>query len=420
MARVIKKRMKLNRMIAGPSVKEIYGTVFEGNTEDDGISIIPGALSSEVWKDVYVAGQQGNILTSPSVTADSTLYNVGFFNRNYSVRHPDLVLNGVEIGVKPTNSDIMDIIQFGDYAFNMTNETTMGTSYSLSTNWAPYSYTLDKHEIAIYPTTGDLSGQLANGSDALSGVKSTISNISFNITQERPDMVYGYLVGNQIVLYVKDFISGSNTVYSPSGGIPNSLPFTYLLEQPLMHSISFGREGMVYGGVSGLGEFAYTPIISAGIDQTLYSPYAEEDEGFKIYYNPFKLKNMYNYNWNCEYDINRKMMTGIRDYLKVGRTQEHLWLSYKYYRETTSKVQEFDLVERVGGLYKYKQVEGHKSNIYSLRIFNSGLNEDLNNDDQQKEVQQNLRDIIEETVQNVVKKIAPASTQLWKIDWIGK
>ena len=95
-------------------------------------------------------------------------------------------------------------------------------------------------------------------------------------------------------------------------------------------------------------------------------------------------------------------------------------MSYKYYREIPTTIQEFELVERIGGLYKYRPIEGHKSNIYSIRIFNSGLNEDMNNTPEQKEVQNKLKEIINETVRTVVKKIAPSSTQLWKIEWIGK
>lgn len=399
------KRIKLERLIAGPSVKEMYGSILTG-------SVIP---NTKIWSDVYVMGQQGNLLTSTTpITADSTLYNVGFFDREYSIKNPDLIDNGVELAVRPTDSDIVDMIQFGNYAFNLTNETTMGNRYALQTNPEDPYYYLEPHEIAVYPTTADLSGELADGSDSLSGVATVISNISFNITPETPDIIYGIISGSSLVVYVKDLSGNSNTVYSLSGGIPNSLPFAYLMEQPLQYSINFGREGLVYGGVSGSDYFAYTPLVSSGTDD-LYSPYANGDDSFNIYYNPFKLKNMYNYNWNTEYNITQEELTGTRDYLKVGKSQEHLWLSYRYYREIPSSVQEFELIERIGGLYKYRPIEGHKSNIYSIRIFNSGLNEDLNN----SEIQANLREIIEETVSNVVKKIAPASTQLWKIEWSG-
>ena len=419
------KRLKLKRLVAGPSLKQLYGTVLSGEMTP----------SDEIWTDVYVMGQQGNILTEP-LTADSSIYNVGNFKRNYSVRHPHLVDFGVDLEVKPTESDIMDMIQFGNYAFNLTNETSIGNKYDMLTTptignqWYFQNQSFDSyiedvyyqepHELAIYPSTGDLSGQLADGSDTLSGVSDIINKISFNLTQETPDIVYGYVSGSETILFVKDQQTNSNVVYSLSGGLRNSLPFAYLMEQPLMYSINFGRAGIVYGEMSGVVPFAFTPLISGGVEQTLYSPYANEEEDFEIYYNPFKLKNMYNYNWNVEYDRAEMLLIGARDYLKVGNTQETLWLSYKYYREEVTEVQEFELIERVGGLYKYRGFEGHKSNIYSIRIQNSGLNEDLNNSPEQLEIQNNLREIIEDTVRNVVKKIAPASTQLWKIEWQGR
>ena len=408
---VMAKRIKLNRLVAGPAVKEIYGTILSG-------AVIP---DTEVWRDIYVAGQQGNLLTSTNLTADSTLYNVGFFEREYSVKNPDLVEHGVELGVKPTNSDIMDIIQFGNYAFNLTNETTMGTQYALETTPDISGYYLEPHELAVYPSMDDLSGQLADGSDELSGVAFTIKDITFNVTPERPDIVYGLLSGGSIIVYVKDLSANSDTVYSLSAGVPNSLPFAYLMEQPLQYSLNFGRDAFAYGGVSGFSTpFLYTPLISGNVEQSVYSPYGNDGNTFQIYYNPFKLKNMYNYNWNCEYNASTQELTAVRDYLKVGKSQGHLWLSYKYFRETVADIQEFELIERIAGLYKYQAIEGHKSNIYSIRIFNSGLNEDLKDSPEELSVQRDLRNIIEETVQNVVKKIAPTSTQLWKIEWEGR
>jgi len=429
------KRIKLNRFVAGPSLKQMHATILSG----DSMSSTP---TVEVNTAVYVMGQNGNLLTE-SITADSSIYNVSYFERNYSVMHPNLVDYGIDLEVKPTDSYIMDMIQFGNYAFNLTNETSLGNKYDLLTNptfgnqwfyresredsFINDAYYQEPHELAIYPSTGDLSGQLANGSDELSGVKSVINDISFNLSQETPDIVYGYVSEGQIFLYVKDQNTNSNTVYSLSGGLKNSLPFAYLMEQPLMHGINFGRDGIVYGYISGditeeildSNKFVYTPLISGDIEQTLYSPYANDEDEFEIYYNPFKLKNMYNYNWNCEYDRSREMLIGARDYLKVGKSQESLWLSYRYYRELPTHIQNFELIERVGGLYKYRPFEGHKSNIYSIRINNSGLNDDLSNNEEQLKIQHNLREIVEDTVRNVVKKIAPSSTQLWQIQWIG-
>ena len=289
---VMAKRMKLNRLVAGESVKEIYGTVLSGS---DFLHI-----TQEVWSDIYVAGQQGNLFSSQPVTADSTLYNVGFFDRQYSIQNPDIVDNGCDLEVNPTDSDIMDIIQFGDYAFNLTNETSLGTEYNVMTTptiinaWYYNNHDevyREPHEIAVYPSTGMLSGQLADGSNELSGVYKTIKYLPFNITPERPDIVFGIVSGSTLTVYVKDLSANSDTVYSLSAGILNSLPFSYLMEQPLNNNLNFGRDGFAYGDLSGTELFLYSPLLS-GTTDTVYSPYPEDINEFEIYYNPFKLKNM--------------------------------------------------------------------------------------------------------------------------------
>jgi hypothetical protein len=189
------------------------------------------------------------------------------------------------------------------------------------------------------------------------------------------------------------------------------------MEQPLNYSVKFNRAGLVYGDITGDITVVYTPP-SATLTGTndLYSPYANEDDPNKIYVNPFQLKNMYDYNWQNRVDHNRQVITGIREYVRVGKTQNTIWLAYKYYVEgITPNVQSYELVERVKGLYKFRANDGHKSNIYSIRIKNSGLNELLTN----SYVKTKIRDIIEETVHTAVKKIAPSNTQLWKIMWEG-
>jgi hypothetical protein len=57
----------------------------------------------------------------------------------------------------------------------------------------------------------------------------------------------------------------------------------------------------------------------------------------------------------------------------------------------------------------------HKSNIYSIRISDSGLNESITEEDVRKVVQ----DSINASIRDVVKKAAPIETQLWQINWEG-
>ena len=396
------KRFRIKDFIAGPAAKEFNADILSG-TQQELLSGNPANL----WSDLYVAGISGNILTDTYTVVDATIYNAGWFERKYSERNPDLIPGATSLDMKPTESDIIDAVQFGDYAFLLTNATTMGTQYNRTTKYDTDDTTWfrEPHRIVTYVagTSGD-------------EIDIVCSGMTFNIVAESPDIVFGYLAGSTVYLYVKDLsgsVLDSTTVYSLSAGIPGNLPFNYLLEQPLRYPLSFARDGIVYGEIAT--SVVYTLSASLTGTQFLYSPYADDDSENKMYVNPFKLKNMYDNNWESRINHDSHNLDGARDYLKVGKTQETLWLSYKYYTETPTIVQDFQLVERVKGLYKYRPVEGHKSNIYSIRINNSGLNSLLTDED----LKTTLRDIIEETVMTAVKKIAPATTQLWQIIWSG-
>ena len=103
------KRFRIKDFIAGRSTKEFNASVLSGSAGQ-----LLSGNGTEVWTDLYVAGQQGDLLSSPVVSADSTIYNVGFFEREYSIENPDLISIGTDLQYKATDSDIIDAIQFGD------------------------------------------------------------------------------------------------------------------------------------------------------------------------------------------------------------------------------------------------------------------------------------------------------------------
>ena len=378
------KRFRLNKYVAGTALKEIQATILSGLVTPD----------IELKSDMFILGQNGVILTSPTVSADSTIYNMGLFEREYSVNNPAIYSNGTDIEVRATDADIIDTIQFGDYCFNLTENTSEGTKYTLNEHVS--SYYTEPHVVVTY--TPNTSG---------SSIDLIINKINFNITNE--NLIYGMLSGSNLIVYVKDL--SANEVYSVPNR-PGSLPMNYLLEQPLNYNSKFAREGFVYGMTSGVNNYLYTPDISGN---NAYSPYANELQENIIYVNPFKLKNMYNNNWQTEINRTDLSLNGLRSYKACGNTQNTIWLSYNYVREDYSVLQRYELVERVRGLYKYKGFDGHKSNIYSIRINNSGLNQSMTDET----VKKKLREIIEQTLLNVVKKIAPAHTQLLKIEYTG-
>jgi len=403
------KRLKLKKYSAGPAVKQALVTILSGS--------VSGSITDEIRTDKYIFGWEGNLSTDTSLSANSIIFNEGFFDRQYSINHPDITtFNGYNLKVDPTNSDITDLIQFGNYAFNLTNATTYGTGYAtvtqLTSNEAVSgdisgSYYYEPHQVVTYvPDT------------TASEIQYYITKMNFNITPESPDIVYGLLSGNNFILYVPDVFTSGNIVYSLSGGIPNSLPFNYILEQPLNYQVKFSALDVVWGDISGNTTFVYAISAVSGATgpdhPDIYAVSPENDDTNIIYYNPFKCKNMYNNNWNIE--VTRPdILYGCRDYLRIGKTQNQPWLCYKYYRETYNDIQEFELIERVRGLYKLVPFAGHKSNIYSIRITNSGLNESITDEN----IKSNIKKIVEKAIIKAVRKIAPSYTQLWYIDWTG-
>jgi hypothetical protein len=397
----MKKRLKIKHYIAGKAVKEFMADVL---TSPSGS---PTFYTTVGENDMYIAGWRGVLADSATITADGFLYTDAIFSRRYSVENSDIVPNGADLEVLPTESPVHSIVQFGDVAFNLTDETNFGTEYALTTTPSADDWYREPHEIVTY--NPNLFGE----------VDLIFKNLSFEFGDSR---VYGSFISGEVYLYQNAIssVSGNSTgsVYAKIS-LFDSLPFAYLMEQTLNNSVHITPPVKVYGSVTPE-VIVYTPQPGNGLtenDNSLYTPFEmDQDEIDKIYFNPFKLKNMYNYNWNCEYNRLTVEMTGIRDYIKVGKTQSSLWLSYFYLRENPSNIQNFELVERIKGLYKFKPRANHKSNIYSISIHDSGLNEAM----EDGPIKDKIRELIEHSIHKACKKIAPASTQLWKIKYVGE
>jgi len=399
------KRFKLNKYTAGPGTKQAMGTILSGNASDLMLSALPLTTNS-----LYIAGWSGVISDGATITADTYLYAAELFGRRYSEENPDIVTDGVGLDMLPTDSPIQDIIQFGNYAFSLTDETISGTSYALETTPDDDNWLTEPHQIVTY-----VSGEPGV-------IDKVIGNVNSGLIET--STAYGFWNGTEFELYVQT-IDGPVYSYDADEEDKKSLPFAYLMEQPLNTSVHFQSLKAAYG-ISGDAEMImYTPQPGSGLDKwtpdsRINAFYSNEpldpDDVNKIYFNPFKLKNMYNYNWNSEYNVDTEYLTAIRNYNKVGKSQQSIWLSYKYIREVGTIVQEFDLVERIKGLYKYRPKANHKSNIYSIEIADSGLNDAM----EDGAIKTKLRELVEHSIHKAVKKIAPASTQLWKIEYTGR
>jgi len=72
----------------------------------------------------------------------------------------------------------------------------------------------------------------------------------------------------------------------------------------------------------------------------------------------------------------------------------------------------FDYIERIDGVYKYQNIPRHKSNLFSIRIKNSNLNDSYFGGDKAT-IQKSINNII----RKIIKQITPIHTQLFNITW---
>jgi hypothetical protein len=390
------KRIKLKKYVAGKDIKECICSIYEAGEQ------------FPEYEGFMIAGWAGDISYNSSVSSDFTLYSDEMFVRKYPFADAEM---------KPTSAKIVDLVQFNDFNFALTKETTNGTEYNISTTGEEENWEKDKHQVVKYEPdpTGENCCKVEQIFDK--------TNIIFN-----DDVyVYGEIYPDNVFAYA-DLSYPCNPLYMVEdfdNMINRGLPFAYLMEQNLNKGVEWGRIREIYGEVEN-DLFMYA---NQELD-TVFSKYEDDPEKDrdKIYFNPFKLKNMYNWNWNVEYNTVTGKLTGIRDYESAGNSQNTIWLGYYYYKdpakgsddicaelEPENIIENYMLIERIKGLYKYKQSDGHKSNIYSIRIVNSGLNDRMPESD----VKNRLRDLVSNSVREAVKKIAPASTQLWQIQYVG-
>jgi hypothetical protein len=290
------------------------------------------------------------------------------------------------------------MVQFGNYAFNLTVPTTSGIMYTdkIYAEWEDdRTWVMEPHEIITY-----VSGNSACIPDLF------IDRTTFSLDNV---YIYGDVIDGQQYVYVKSLFDSisANTAYETIESY--KLPFNYLLEEPLNNNPHFlnALYGDYDSNLSAYVVFASTDAMSA-----YYCPEGNRDN--RVLMNPTSTKNMYNYNFNVEIDRDRLAATGWRSYSDIGNTQNTLWLKYNYIRENQDFVEKYDLAERIRGLFKFKPEDTHKSNVYSIRIRNSGLNNIADDT-----LRTNVQKIVADTLLETVKKLQPANTQLWKIEWEG-
>jgi len=123
-----------------------------------------------------------------------------------------------------------------------------------------------------------------------------------------------------------------------------------------------------------------------------------------------------------------------KTYQKIGLTNRRVWASFlsNRCRSGTSVdpativnmaveniisdlLSKYEFIEGIEGVNRSTNKGMHKSNIFSIKITDSQLNEAITNLDERKQVQRSINNVIKD----IIKKISPANTQLWKIEWVG-
>jgi len=74
----------------------------------------------------------------------------------------------------------------------------------------------------------------------------------------------------------------------------------------------------------------------------------------------------------------------------------------------------YEFIERIAGFNRISMQQTHKSNLFSIRLKDTGINS-LSAD-----VKTKLQISINNLIENIIRKITPINTQLFKIYWVGK
>jgi hypothetical protein len=353
-------------------------------------------------------------------TRSKVLYDEQLLSRVYSIT------NQMNSCVPPLEK-LISITQFANHEFSLTASTANSPTYKVdSTN-----SNSDQHAILKYQVVSNTVNE--------STVQNNIIDDQHVITKMNMLMdavtAYGYLGDiNNPVLFVKDsaIADPAKLIYA-YGAERSSIKKNYIMENKLTPLLDASSE--LYGyhkeaaGSDPAVSLLYVKNIPvgaselAGTDVLAYRSSINNDND-NLKYNFTPAKNIYNNDWQLELD-NSNALNTIREYTKIGNTNGALYLKYRVYMvedpcveangEMSVPLYEYEMIERVKGLYKFKSNDGHKSNIFSIRIENSGL-KTLLEDAENLE----LKKLLIDSVRKFTKKLIPANTQLWKVEFTGK
>ena len=101
----------------------------------------------------------------------------------------------------------------------------------------------------------------------------------------------------------------------------------------------------------------------------------------------------------------------------LALTSSYLYDSDEVYehQQKLFKVQDFEYVERINGFVKFTPISDRKSNLYSIRLHNTGLVENPEDDDKTRQFKQEINSVLLAAINTICSKTEPINTKLFTV-----
>ncbi len=389
------------------------------------------------------------------------MYDERLFERGYY--SPKVGSELIDLQVSVPKNKIISLTQFGNFCFSLTSHNGEDPSFKSKLSTTEEEPT-EENSIIIYDSSKNTSKEQMEDSEFLDS-----NIITKSIFSTENSTLYGVNTSTtanpEYILFVKDS-SVSEEEYLAYTYDQNCGPIkkNYILEDrmpPLSSNVSD-----LYGVEIGSGNINVFVNDASVASPTAYYKDYKNDASAILDYLFTPTKNIYNNDWEVDLEdfhsdynhttSSEKRIKTIRRYSQIGENNSSMWLKYRVFsagmstlynmdeaelktsptgeklvsqkmvdivpsvglniNNTTTyyNLYEYEMVERIYGVNKFIYDGGHKSNIFSIEIENSGIKA-LVEDDRTK-----LKPVIIESVKKFIKKITPVNTQIWKVSFTGK
>lgn len=237
------------------------------------------------------------------------------------------------------------------------------------------------------------------------GMKTTPSYVTTNLIENR-DKTKGNIRSTD---YVKN--------------ITNQPIYTYLYQLSSQFSPDISSNYNIYNMIDGI-EYNYI------IELQNNHQYNDFENG-EVNGDVFTTKNAY----DALYSMNMKSLTNInncRQYVGLGICGDQVFLKYvddvNYIGNKTSnkiivdKIKKtkyaFEKVETIDSINRFDDVSKHRSNMFSLKIHNLGLDE-LDVSDKMSALKKQIKMDIDNNIEDLVKNVCPIHTQLFNVEYVN-